>query len=61
MFRELVLEVFSDRFGFLQLYFFIPLLHSGTDSGWDVSYGIMAEMLLRDLLILFLIYLIFTV
>jgi len=61
VFRELALGVFSDGFGFLQLYFIIPLLHSGTDSGWGVSYCIMAEMLLRDLLILSLIYFICTV
>jgi len=61
VFRELVLEVFSDGFGFLLLYFFIPLLNCGMNSGWGVSYNIMAEILLRDLLIFSLIYLICTV
>jgi len=46
VFRELVLEVFLGGFGFLLLYFIIPLLNSGTNSGWGVPYSIMAEMFL---------------
>jgi len=41
--------------------FFIHFLNRGMNSGWGVSYNIMAKMLLWDLLILSLISLIFAI
>jgi len=60
--RELELGVFPDRFDFLlSFYFSIPLFNNRTKLGSGISYSIMAEMLLEDLLILSLISLVCTV
>jgi len=55
-------SLFPDRFDFLlSFYFSIPLFNNRTKLGSGISYGIMTEMLLEDLLILSLISLVCTV